>query len=69
MKSFVRICHKARKPKSPQHKAAVSEFIRKMGGPWAVIQAITEAREPSLFDPEDEILATKNQEEDANRVL
>lgn len=50
----MRVLHAAKKPTSPLYRRAVREFVKKMGGSWAVIEAISKEtrkeHEESLFD-------------------
>lgn len=50
--SYVRVRKNAKTAQSPLYSKAIKEFVQKMGGPWAVINAISREmeRDNTLFD-------------------
>ena len=51
-KSLVRIANAAKDASNSAYGLAIREFVKKMGGPWAVMAAITEEvkQDNTLFD-------------------
>jgi hypothetical protein len=68
-KSLVRIYQPAKNPHNKEYKQAVNEFIRKMGGPNMVIEAIHDQFMSDNPIPTPEIPIEDIEQEDPDRSL